>query len=182
MWELLDPSGSIDLAAPTAPVNATPIAYCASDTPWTITQLSQVSTQHREATYALNGFLSYTAGTQANPEVKQTRVDAVRNASNKILLIETHHFGMHGVRPSMAQAWPHYGQPVMAWETYIIAGFVDHPSYQRHIQGFNSSFVDGHVSFIRHTSDPPITKWYMDPWDAITYSTECPPLWDPASP
>lgn len=158
MWELLDTSRSIDTSTH-APLDLSPIAYCPSDTPWRKGPYYW-GINYREATYALNLYLSFYDHYRyplTDDVLTHTRVDSVHRPSQNLLLIETHHKGIDGVRASSTQTryggdfdLSDYGQGIMFPCPKWNAGQQIYESPPRHVGGFNTSYVDGHAAFIGH--------------------------------
>jgi prepilin-type N-terminal cleavage/methylation domain-containing protein len=142
MWELLNP-GSYTPDTPAAAVML-PVAYCPADKAWWAGQ----NGNWRETTYGLNAYLSY----NKLGKLTYTRPEGLNRASEKALLIETHHRGAHGMRNGSSQVTPalDYLLTPMFPSQYNVGGDPRFASPARHSQGFTSSYVDGHALFVKH--------------------------------
>jgi prepilin-type processing-associated H-X9-DG protein len=112
-----------------------------------------------EPDYSLNAWVSSSAYRVANDAstyyVTQARMERVRNASNKFMWIETHNswiwgafWGWTNVIPDWA-SW--VSQDVMINRSFVRWDYGNGhvaTSFPRHMEGFNGSFIDGHVQFI----------------------------------
>ncbi len=156
MWELLNPGNYNPDGAQSA--YAMPNAYCPSDRPWWRGQLGD----WREANYGLNAYLSY-----ARPGglLTHTRRDSLGRLSEKALFIETHHQGAHGVRSGLAQTAPSLTAMLVPMfpSEYWIAGDKNLNSMPRHMDGFTTSYVDGHAQYIKHPAVFEISSFPFDP-------------------
>jgi prepilin-type N-terminal cleavage/methylation domain-containing protein len=107
---------------------------------------------YKEACYAQNIMLSRYMLPRGD-YISMTKVDKVRRPVDKVYFGETHHNGVGGVRESYAQTWPsQYCMTPMYPQNFHIAGYTEPfgTSTPRHLYGFNSNYVDGHVLFIKH--------------------------------
>ncbi len=146
VWELLDPSANTSVI-PLSKKQG--FAYCpAAPRPWR----GNGDYPYTEATYGMNLVLSRYNG-PANPTIKTVRAEQLRSASNRLFFAETHQNYKSGYRLSAANTWPaNYTMTPAYPQPMQIAGYSDPDSVspQRHLYGFNSNYVDGHVQFIKH--------------------------------
>jgi prepilin-type N-terminal cleavage/methylation domain-containing protein len=164
IWELLDNTASTS-GIPDARKQA--YAYC----PGEFKKWPGIGGYYpyEEASYAQNIMLSRYM-LPVSPTLSMRKVEAVRKPVAKVYFAETHHNGLGGVRNTFAQTWPsQYVQTPMYPQNFHIAGYTEPfgTSTPRHLYGFNSNYVDGHVQFIKHE------RVYQPYWlpDGIATST-----------
>ncbi len=164
IWELLDNTASTS-GIPAARKQA--YAYCPAE----FKKWPGIGGYYpyEEASYAQNIMLSRYM-LPVSPVMSMKKVESIKTPVAKVYFAETHHNAVGGVRPTYAQTWPsQYVMTPMFPQNFHIAGYTDPfgTSPGRHMYGFNSNYVDGHVQFIKHE------KVYQAYWlpDGIATST-----------
>jgi prepilin-type N-terminal cleavage/methylation domain-containing protein/prepilin-type processing-associated H-X9-DG protein len=160
MVELINTTGVVDVSV--IPPEPNRIAFCPADKAWTSQCYSPKTGwwgnfNHRQPSYAINWYLSRAKGVNTSPGTDPgmyyTRAGKVVESGHKVLLCETHYSGVAGACWEMTNTIPwNYGfgpHPMIpkVFPMYAPTGAI---SYPRHPDGFNCSFVDGHVQFIPH--------------------------------
>jgi prepilin-type N-terminal cleavage/methylation domain-containing protein/prepilin-type processing-associated H-X9-DG protein len=168
--ELLDPSNPVGLYPAGQPTDYWPIVYCpANKAPGGRWRSSINNTGYSEPDYALNAWVSssaqWTPGDTSTNYVMQTKVEAVRGPSKKLLWMETHNSWIWGASwgwTNVIPWWPSWvSQDVMVTRSILRWDYgngYQAITYPRHSQSFNTSFIDGHVATI-HDDGAPNSVW-----------------------
>jgi len=160
LMELLNMDQPVDYS--TVPKEAYHLGFCPADQAWTAASYNPNvgwwgMHNHRQASYAVNWYLSRANGVNTapgiDPGMRYSRVASVKEAGHKVLLCETHYSGVSGVSWELSNTVPWnygFGPHPMIPAVFPIWAPTGAISYPRHPDGFNCSFVDGHVEFIKH--------------------------------
>jgi prepilin-type N-terminal cleavage/methylation domain-containing protein/prepilin-type processing-associated H-X9-DG protein len=160
--ELLDPSDPVGRSPSSVETDFFGIAYCSGNkAPGGRWRSSVYNQGWSEPDYSLNAWVSSSAyrvaGDTSTYYVTQVRMENVRNPSNKVMWIETHNSWIWGGFWGWTNVMPHNGYPSWISQDVMINrpflrfdyNWVGYAyvatSYPRHLEGFNSSFIDGHV-------------------------------------
>jgi prepilin-type processing-associated H-X9-DG protein len=159
LFEVLYPDRSRDATPVNSPFHLIPTAHCPSDAGWAPYPNNHGSGGQRQASYSLNGYISYatqTSTASAGTNICQAKVERVQSPFKKVALVETHYQFATWNSGWIANATSGYSVPGFSAMAPMVPAdiIVDNPPFSnvfsnsRHRGGFNSSYLDGSAKFI----------------------------------